>query len=109
MNSKTQCCLCKNKRFKTTCLAYPEGIPKEILLNRIIHDKTTGDDKDKDSDNDTLLDGEELKIKSDKTEVYEGKFKTKVDAKMSSSPTKRDAYQEFYFRCNWRGLYSRNR
>ena len=38
MNSKTQCCLCKNKQFKTTCLAYPEGIPEAILDNIIIHD-----------------------------------------------------------------------
>lgn len=40
----SQCSLCKNKRFKRTCLAYPDEIPKEILFNNVIHDKTTRND-----------------------------------------------------------------
>ena len=49
----------------------------------------------KDSDNDTLLDGEELKVKSYATQVSEGKFKTLVYAKMSSSPIKKDTDGDF--------------
>jgi len=41
-----QCSDCKHfivDPWKTICKAFPEGIPREIILNEIIHDKPLPD------------------------------------------------------------------
>lgn len=41
----SQCSLCEHKGYKSTCKAFPEGIPKDILFNVILHNKPIEGDK----------------------------------------------------------------
>lgn len=41
----SQCSLCEHEGFKSTCEAFPDGIPKEILFNGILHNKSIEGDK----------------------------------------------------------------
>ena len=39
MSQGIQCRDCKNYMWRTTCLAYPDGIPDELFSGLIRHDK----------------------------------------------------------------------
>jgi hypothetical protein len=45
MHPFIQCLVCINYQFKFKCLAFPKGIPEEILINKFDHTKKHPDQK----------------------------------------------------------------